>query len=134
MEFILCGDLNINHIGTNIIKTQLENLLSMYNLTATVHFSTRITNTSLSTGDNVFVDRRSSYNIKPYINGLSDHDAQLTTLNDLVQPICITKPSYIRNINKYTLAEFHLLLSWEQWEDVFGVNNINIMFNNFINT
>jgi len=22
---------------------------------------------------------------------------------------------------------------WEQWEDVFGVNNVNTMFNNFLN-
>jgi len=106
----------------------------MYNLTGSVHFPTRITNTSFSTIDNIFIDRRSSYTIKPYINGLSDHNPQLLTFNDLVQPICITKPIYIRNINKHTTAEFQSLRSWEQWKDVFGVNNVNIIFNNFLNT
>jgi exonuclease III len=130
-EFILCGDLNINYIGINNKKTQLENLRSMFNLIGTVHFPTRITNTSFPTIDNVFVDKRSSYTIKPYINGLSDHDAQLPTLNDLAQPISITKPLYIRNINKHTTAEFQSLLSWKQWEDVYGISNVNIMFNNF---
>jgi hypothetical protein len=111
MEFILCGELNTNYIGTNNKNTQLENLLSMYNLTQTVHFPTTITNTSLSTADNISVDRRCSYTNKPYINGLSDHDAQLLTLNDLVQPICIAKPSYIRNdgsqlrLEKYELHQ-----------------------------
>jgi len=133
-EYILCGDLNINYIGTNNKKTQLENLLNMYNLIGTVNFPTRITNTSFSAIDNIFVDKRSNYTIKPYINGLSDHDAQLLTLNDLVQPISITKPIYIRNINKLTTAEFQSLLSEELWEDVFGVTDVNIMFKNFLNT
>jgi len=84
---------------------------------------TRITNTSLSTIDNISVDKSSSYTIKPYINALSDHDAQLLILNVLVQPVCITKPTYTRNINKHAIAEFQSLLSWEQWEDVFGVKN-----------
>jgi hypothetical protein len=106
----------------------------MFNPTGTVHFPARITNTSFSTIDNIFVDKRSSYTIKPYINGLSDHDAQLLMLKDLAQPISITKPVYIRNINKHTTAEFQSLLSWEQWEDVFRISNVNIMFNNFLNT
>jgi endonuclease/exonuclease/phosphatase family metal-dependent hydrolase len=85
MEFILCGDLNINYIGTNNKKTQLDNLLSTYNLTGTAHFPTRITNTSISTIDNIFADSRSDYTIKPHINGLSDHDAQFLTLNNSAQ-------------------------------------------------
>jgi hypothetical protein len=32
------------------------------------------------------------------------------------------------------MEEFQSLLIWEQWEDVFGVNDINIMFNDFLNT
>jgi hypothetical protein len=134
MEFILCGDLNINYIGTNNNKTQLKTLLSTNHLTSTVHFPTRITNTSFSTIDNIFVDKRGSYTIKPHINGLSNHDAQLLTLNDLAQAISIIKLIFIRNINKHTIAEFQSLISWEQWEDVFGISNVNIMFNNFLNT
>jgi hypothetical protein len=76
-EFIVCGDSNINYIGTNNKKTQLENLLSTYNLTCTVHFPTRITNISITSIDTFFVDAKNTYTIKRYINGLSDHDAQL---------------------------------------------------------
>ena len=47
MEFILNGDLNVNYIGTNNRKTQLDNLLNMYNLIDMVHFPTRITDTSI---------------------------------------------------------------------------------------
>jgi hypothetical protein len=30
--------------------------------------------------------------------------------------------------------EFQFLLSWEQWEDIFDNEDINSMFNNFLNT
>jgi exonuclease III len=133
-EYILCGDLNINYIGTNNKKTQLETLLNMYNVMGTVSFPTRITNASSSGIDNIFVDKRSNYTIKPYVNGLSDHDAQLLILNNLVQSVRTNKPIYIRNINKLTTVEFLSLLSEEQWEDVFDATDVNIMFKIFLNT
>ena len=133
-EFIFSGELNINYIGTNNKKTQLDNMLSTYNLTGTVYFPARITNTSTSSIDNIFVDSKNNYTIKPYINGLSDHDAQLFTLNNLAPTISIIKPIYIRRVNKNAIAEFQSLLSWEQWDKVFGVDNVNIMFNNFLSS
>jgi len=133
-EYILCGDLNINYLEPSSKKTKLENLLNMYNLIGTVNFPTRTTNTSSSAIDNIFVDKGRNYTIKPYINGLSDHDAQLLILNDMVQKVNSTKSFFIRNINKNTIAEFQFLLSMEQWEDVFNVTDVNIMFKNFLNT
>ena len=132
-EYILCGDLNINYLEPSSKKTKLENLLNMYNLIGTVNFPTRTTNTSSSAID-IFVDKGRNYTIKPYINGLSDHDAQLLILNDMVQKVNSTKSFFIRNINKNTIAEFQFLLSMEQWEDVFNVTDVNIMFKNFLNT
>jgi hypothetical protein len=84
--------------------------------------------------NNIFIDNGRHYTIKPRINGLSDHDAQLITLNNFSLPLSNTEPSYIRNINKNTIAEFHLQLSWEQWDNIFGNNNVNGRFNNFLNT
>jgi hypothetical protein len=132
-ELTLCGDININYTGTSNKKTQLENLISTYNLTGTVLFPTRITNTSFSTIDNIFVDKRSCFTIQPHINSLSDHDAQLLTLHDLIQPTGIPESITIRNINTQTTLEFHCLLSWELWDNVYGTNNVNFMFNNFLN-
>ena len=130
-EFIICGDFNINYIRVNNKKTQLENLLNMYNLIGTVYFPTRITTTSCSAIDNIFVDKRRKYTIKPHINGLSDHDAQLLTLNDLVQPIRDSKHGYIRNINKLTIAEFQSLLSEELWEDILKIQMLILCLNIF---
>jgi hypothetical protein len=62
-------------MGTNNLKIRVENLLNTYNLKGTVNIPTRITNTTASQIDNIFIDKNITYNIIPHINGLSDHDA-----------------------------------------------------------
>jgi hypothetical protein len=106
----------------------------MYNLIGTVSFPTTTTNTSATAIDNIFVDKGRNYTIKPQINGLSDHDAQLLVLNNIVKIRNNNKSFSVRNINKKTIAEFQLLLSMELWEDVFNVTDVNSMFNNFLKT
>jgi len=63
-KFIICGDININYLGANIKKKQLDNLLATYNLTGTVYFPTRIANNSITLLDNIFVitTRNAPYN------------------------------------------------------------------------
>jgi hypothetical protein len=84
--------------------------------------------------DNIFIDNIRYYTIKPCINGLSDHDAQLITLKNFPLPISNTELADIRNINTNTIAEFQLQLSGEQWDNIFGNNNVNDTFNDFLNT
>jgi len=113
-EFIICGD--INYLRTNNKKKQLHYLLGTYNLGSTVYFPMRTANNSATLIDEIFIDNRRLYTIKPCINGLSDHDAQLITLNNFSLPFSNIKPTYIRKINKNTIAEFQLQLSWELWD------------------
>ena len=134
MEFIICGDINMNYLETNNKKKQLDYLLVTYNLIGTVYFPTRTANNSATLIDNIFIDNRRNYTIKPCINGLSDHDAHLIMLNIFSLPFNDSEPTYIRNINKDTIAEFQLQLSWEQWDNIFGNNNVNVIFNNFLST
>ena len=39
-----------------------------------------------------------------------------------------------RNSNKYTMAEFQNNLSYESWDQVSDSNNVNKIFNSFLNT
>ena len=77
IHFILSGDFNINLLKSSQQKTQLVNFLKMHNVIGTVYFPTRITTTSATMIDNIFIDRNINYSIHPHINGLSDHDAQI---------------------------------------------------------
>jgi hypothetical protein len=42
LEYIICGDVNINYLTDSGKNSQLEALLQTYNLTSTVDFPTRI--------------------------------------------------------------------------------------------
>jgi exonuclease III len=44
LEFIICGDINVNYLETSSKKTQLVDMLNTYNLRGTVCFPTRIVN------------------------------------------------------------------------------------------
>jgi hypothetical protein len=61
-------------------KKQLDAVLLSCNLTATVHFPSRVQNQSNMAMDNIFLD---NYKFSPVYNGLSDHDAQLLTIKDI---------------------------------------------------
>jgi len=73
-------------------------------------------------------------NYTPSINGLSDHDAQMLIINkgQKKEKECYTYTK--RKINKYTIADFQLNLSYETWEQVFNGNYVNDILNSFLNT
>jgi hypothetical protein len=130
LEFIICGGVNINYLEPSIKKTKLDDMLNIYNLMGTVYFPTRNVKNSATLIDNIFIENRNRFTIKPCINVLSDHNAQLTIFNNLHIPDRTPENIHTRNINKTTIMEFESLLSWEVWDDILG-NNVNIMFNNF---
>jgi exonuclease III len=133
-EFIICGDLNINYLEPSYKKNQLDNLLGTYNLTDTVSFPTRITHNSVTLIDNIFIDNRRSYTIQSCPNGLSDHDGQNLTLYNLPIPCKSIKSIHITKFDNNCITDFQIQLSSEQWDNVFGNNNVNEIFNNFLNT
>jgi len=133
-EFIICGDININYVEANNNRKSLNNFLAIYNLISTANFPTRIVNNSISMIGNIFIDASRNYTIEPYINGLSDHDAQILTIHNIAVTNITTDPYYIRNFNKNAITEFHIQLSWESWNEVFSSNDVNLMFNSFLNS
>jgi len=69
--------------------------------------------------------------VYPFTNGLSDHDAQIITLTDISTPIPKQSFSLIRKVDNNTIRNFVYLLSYENWENVFVEENVNIIYNNF---
>ena len=67
-HIIICGELNNNYSVENEQKTQLDNLLLIYNLTGIVNFPSRINNTSASAIDNIFIDisRFEDFSVFPF--------------------------------------------------------------------
>jgi hypothetical protein len=111
-------------------RSQLDVVLHSYNLAAIIKFPTRFGLNSHTATD---TSTSGKYDLYPLINGLTDHVAQLLILNkgQKKENECHT---YIkRKINKYTIADFQMKFSHETWELVFDGNDVNKIFNSFVN-
>jgi exonuclease III len=117
-EFLLCGDINIDYLLESNRKKHLSSLLTTYNLSHSVDFATRMQNKSSTAIDNIFVDnnRLGLTKTSPLINGLSDHDAQLLTINNIYAASKkVFSKQRTRKINSETLTNFQSLLKQETW-------------------
>ena len=136
INIIICGDININYLDNTNNKLQLDSLLASYDLYSIVDFPTRISNCSSTAIDNIFIDifKNTNFTIKLLPNGLSDHDAQILTFHNIkirnLKAHCYLK----RLINESTISEFKLNLSYEYWEEIFSNENVDSIFNSFLNT
>jgi hypothetical protein len=100
-----------------------------------MNFATRVQNSSSTAIDNIFIDsaRLSSSCTSPLVNGLSDHDAQFLTENNIIFEVNSTPMKQkTRKINNETIAHFQYLLETEMWEPIFKNKDTNYMFNYFL--
>jgi len=74
-----------------------------------------------------------NYIICLLFNGLSDHNAQRTVFNTTNLESQNHQIQTIRKINKHTITDFLIKLSYETWDTTFSSNDVNIMFNSFLN-
>jgi hypothetical protein len=77
-----------------------------------VDFPTRITSTSATAIDNFLIDkhRNEISSITSLPNGLSDHDAQLLSLNNILLLESSSYPVIRRLITEHTIQEFKINL------------------------
>ena len=71
-ELLICGDINTDHLIESNWKKQLALLLTTYNLSRTIYFTTCIQNKSSTAIDNIIVEniRINLSFISPIINDL----------------------------------------------------------------
>ena len=105
---VLCGDFNINYLNDSQNKQTLNSLLTSYSLYSIIDFPTRIHNNSNTMIDNVFINKYKyvNYSAYPLINSLSDHDAQVLELSDIIVPFDRNELYSYRKISTHTLNEF----------------------------
>jgi hypothetical protein len=101
-----------------------------------VSFPARIHENSSTSIDNILIDntRCSNYTVLPLWNILFDREDQLVTID--LSSILMREQQNLtyRKINKLTYAYLQNQLSYEYWDEVFGSNNLNLIFNSFLNT
>jgi len=135
VDIILCGDFNINYLSDNQTKQALSSLLTNYSLYSVIDFPTRIHNNSNTMIDSIFINKfkNENYSVYSLINGLSDHDAQVLSLSDIIVPEDRNELYSCRKTSTHSLNEFQTSLSYEAWENVFSNNDndTNTTFNHF---
>jgi hypothetical protein len=102
VTLLICGDLNINLLANTNEATKLLTLMKTYNLMQVVNYPTRITYCTETLLDVTFVDTTLLTKIEsiPFINGLSDHDAQITCLHQINTPAQKVVQKKISNTTK----------------------------------
>ena len=136
IEIIICGGININYLIHSTYKQLLDSLLTSYSLSSTVQFPTRIQNKSQSAIDNIFINtfKFNSFTVYPIINDLSDHDAQSILIHNIFEQNSHSNFYFNQKIDKPSIRDFNTKLSYETWENIFGEDDVNTIFNNFLNT
>jgi hypothetical protein len=86
----------------------------------------------MSTANDII--KMGNYLIHPIINGLSDHNAQSITLYTFNLSPSTKKYKLIRNINEHTMNDFLIKLSFETWDTMFYTDDVNYMFNSFLDS
>jgi hypothetical protein len=109
--------------------------METFNLTQVVEFPTRICKNKGTIIDSFFIDRMKFKNIlvSPFVNGLSDHDAQIISLDNIKSLALHSVPKKkLRIINDITLKNFLSSLRKELWLMVYEAKNDNCILIIFI--
>ena len=114
LTVIVFGDFKVDHLIDNHRRRQLDSILNSFNLSSTITFSPRIGSNSFTTIDSIFLDKHyyENFEILFKSNSLSDHDAQFLMLHLPLNERIYKQSHGMRNINKYTISEFQLALSY----------------------
>ena len=136
IEYIICGDINVNYLVDRDRKSQLEALLKTYNLVSVVNFPTHTQQNSTTATDSTFTDitRMGNYSICPINNGLSDHDAQPIILHSFNSRPPMKKCTLITKINEHTINDFLFKLSYETRDTIFSTDDVNKTFSHFLDS
>jgi exonuclease III len=135
-KLIICGDINIDYATDSKKKRQLDAMLQSYNLSAIVHFPTRVQNQSSMTVDNTFVYTHKfiNYSVCPLYNRLSDHDAQMIFINNINLQIQNSYMQSVRQFSKSSMNDFLIQLIYETWDSTFVDQDVDAIFNAYHNT
>jgi hypothetical protein len=117
MEFVICGDYNINFLKNSIFKQQIIIFFQTYNLFQSINFQTRFGKVSIFAVDNIFVDhgRINSHHVPPH--GLSDHEAQYLVLSNAYNHHKNEKQSFRTGlIYKEAITYFYSMLINKNWD------------------
>jgi hypothetical protein len=111
--------------------------MQSFNLANTVDFPTRICNFTGTANENIFIyfTLINSFVISPIVNGLSNHDAQLLILNNVLTKEKSSSLVYKTHlVDEVSTSTFLQSLNNETWEHIYEQEDINKTFSLLLST
>lgn len=130
----ICGDFNIDLMEDSGDRNRADflSLLNTYNLLQTIKEPTRITDSTKSCIDNVFVNSFITFSALVIEAHISDHTAQYIQLD-----LTFKKQQnfvFRRNFSEYNISSFYDALKTESWTSVFDFTDVDDKWDSFLDT
>lgn len=109
-------------------------LLGNYNIVATILSPTRITASSKTGVDQIFITDKLPSSSYVLHTGHSDHAAQKISISIDLDSSSLGNSEWARTFNKTNSDVMNALLSNESWSDLRSTNCVNTKFNLFLDT
>lgn len=133
INLIVCGDFNLDSIKGNADFNQLHDLFLSFNLKPIVRWPTRVTATTISLIDHIFTNISDFGSCCVTDNIISDHRTVLfqidTKMNGKIDSASYT---YKRSFNDEALDNFSILLSEQDWTQLYNLDNVDVAFDYFL--
>lgn len=132
-KIVICGDFNVNFMVESNDKKSFLELLEGFNLHQTIFDPTRVTKTTQTLIDNIFINSREFESSSVEISGLSDHFAQLIIVKGKrvnKNPITTKKRIFSRS----KIQQFILAIQKCDWSDVLGETDVDKSYYSFLKT
>ncbi|KAK3908331.1 Methylenetetrahydrofolate--tRNA-(uracil-5-)-methyltransferase [Frankliniella fusca] len=129
---VICGDFNINLLSDNKYSTDFRNLLASYGFDTAINAPTRLGKGCESAIDILVTNYEpKKYSCSTVEVGLSDHTLQCMIIKEKLPPRkkCFT---FKRVITSASMKAFCDNLCYVNWECVYRCDNVNVMYDNFI--
>ena len=129
----ICLDSNINAHAAKHHHTNLDYFTNIYahGFIQLISTSTRVSGNSVSLIDHILTNsNQNTYKSGVIISDLSDHFPTFTILHSEAKH---KQQQYAinRNFSHANIEKFKETLSYTNWEDVYGTNDVNISYDNF---
>lgn len=131
-DVFLCGDFNFNSYNNSEDFKKFCDVLSNFNLVPRVGWPTRVSGTSVSTLDHIFVNSNDNGFACVLDNNVSDHRSIFYELN-VAERVNLNTSCWRRFFSDETIMNFQRDLSNENWNKLYMEYNLNSAFELFYN-
>lgn len=126
----LCGDFNINLFPNNGDANYFKDILNSYKLNQTIFEPTRVTSTTETLIDNIFINKPLCIDGKVIPTALSDHHGQQISIPEASSPVTENKYKH-RCFPKQKIQYFKEELLKQNWDDIYLISDADEAYNLF---